>query len=120
LYLPIDPDPNRPTVAAQETDPHSTLQLTRQLTSLRRSTPTLRTRSSTRVLHAGYPLVYVRGGTHLVLVNPRREPATFTASELNGATAMLARGISITANTASIDGFAYGIYTLPNHAPGAS
>jgi maltose alpha-D-glucosyltransferase/alpha-amylase len=39
LYLPIDPDPGRPTVAAQETDPHSLLQVVRRLIVLRKAHP---------------------------------------------------------------------------------
>jgi glycosidase len=112
LYLPIDPDPDRPTVAAQERDLRSTLHLTRQLISLRRSTPALRTRGSTHVLHAGHPLVFVRAGTHLVVVNPGREPATFSAGEVAGATALLASGTAIVGDVLSADGFAFGIYAL--------
>lgn len=75
LYLPPDPDPGRPTVAAQRADPGSLLHLVRRLIALRRNTPQLGARGSVRVLHAGYPLVYLRGDRYLVVVNPRREPA---------------------------------------------
>src|SRR5204862_7588084 len=54
LYLPIDPDPARPTVAAQEPDPASTLNLVRRLVALRRATPALGGRATTRVLNEGY------------------------------------------------------------------
>src|SRR4051794_38989606 len=54
----------------------ATLNLVRDLLALRRATPALRTRAATRVLHEGYPFTYLGGGTHLVVVNPRREPAT--------------------------------------------
>ena len=112
LYLPIDPDPHRPTVSGQEADPDSTLQLVRRLISLRRAVPALRTRASVRMLHAGYPLVYLRGGTHLVVVNPRRQPADFAAAELAGATPLLANGIRITRESATADGFGYGVFAV--------
>jgi glycosidase len=91
LYLPQDADPARPTVAAQQKDPDSTLNLVRRLLHLRRSRPALRPGTSLQVLAAGYPLVYLRDDTHLVVVNPsaRRvtaelalDPSSFTALEL--------------------------------------
>ncbi len=54
LYLPIDPDPARPTVAARELDPGSTLNLVRELAALRRATPALWATASTRVVNDGY------------------------------------------------------------------
>ena len=78
LYLPIDPDPARPTVAAQRDDEDSLLHLVRRLIALRRATPALGSAAPVEVLHSGYPFVYTRGGTHLVVVNPRRAPATAT------------------------------------------
>lgn len=39
---------------------------------LRKSTPVLGTGTSRLLLSAGYPLVYLRGGTHLVVVNRLR------------------------------------------------
>lgn len=112
LYLPIDPDPTRPTVAAQERDPHSTLQLVRRLLALRSGTPALRTHATTRVLHAGYPFVYLRGTTHLVVTNPRRAPATFSTHLAVGATGLLADGVSLSETILSVDGFGYGIFAL--------
>ncbi len=115
LYLPVDPDPARPTVAAQEQDPESTLHLVRRLVALRRATPALGGRADTRVLNSGYPFAYVRGGTHLVVVNPRREPADLRADELVAATPLLARGVSVDGDTATAAGFAYGIFALSGH-----
>ena len=109
LYLPIDPDPGRPTVAAQENDPGSTLAFVRELIGLRRRTPDLGTRAETRVVSEGYPFAYVRGGTHLVVVNPRREPADLPDAT---GTPILANGVSVTAGGLRIDGFGYGILAL--------
>jgi maltose alpha-D-glucosyltransferase/alpha-amylase len=112
LYLPIDPDPDRPTVAAQEGDPASTLTLVRRLVALRRATPALGTRASTRVVHEGYPFAYVRGESHLVVVNPRREPATLTVPEAAGATPVWTSGVDPTRDGLTVSGFGYGILTL--------
>jgi glycosidase len=105
LYLPIDPAADRPTVAAQENDPDSTLTLVRELSALRRATPALRSGETAEVLSDGYPFVYVRGGTHLVVVNPRREPAEFVMPE---ATLIWGRGV----RPGHADGFGYGVFAL--------
>ncbi len=113
LYLPIDPDPDRPTVAAQEHDPSSTLNLVRRLVALRRSTAAFGARSSTEVLSADYPFTFLRGGTHLVVVNPRREPASLAVDALAGAAPMLSSGVSVDAGTLFAHGFGYGVFELP-------
>ncbi|WP_250034893.1 alpha-amylase family glycosyl hydrolase [Paractinoplanes maris] len=110
LYLPIDPDPDRPTVAAQQNDPSSTLNLVRELIALRTATPALGTRASTVVVSEGYPFAYVRGGTHLVVLNPRREPATLP---FDGATAIRASGVDITPGELRLAGFGYGVFAMP-------
>ncbi len=84
LYLPIDPDADRPTVEAGREDPRSLLNQVRRLLALRAGTPALGSGGGVEVLSTGYPLVYTRGGTHLVVANPRREPAEFDAAELAG------------------------------------
>ena len=113
LYLPVDPDPARPTVAAQQSDPDSTLNLVRRLVALRRSTPALGARASCRVLHTGYPFAYLRGGTHVVVVNPRREAATLDAAALDGAVPLLVSGIRVDGDAATVDGFGYGVFARP-------
>ncbi len=112
LYLPIDPDPQRPTVAAQARDSDSTLHLVRQLLALRKATPALRTSASTVVVHGGYPFAYLRGDTHLVVTNPRAEPATFATTLGVGATEVLARGVSISEASVAVEGFGYGVFAL--------
>ncbi|MCM4080261.1 alpha-amylase family glycosyl hydrolase [Paractinoplanes hotanensis] len=109
LYLPIDPDPDRPTVAAQQNDPASTLTLVRELIALRRATPALGTRASTRIVSEGYPLAYVRGDSHLVVVNPRREPATLA---FDGVTPLWASGVEARPGELRVAGFGYGVFTL--------
>jgi glycosidase len=112
LYLPVDPDPDRPTVARQEDDPSSVLGLVRQLSSLRRSTPALGARAATRVLDAGYPLAYVRGETHLVVVNPRRERAGLSAPEAVGASLIWGAGVETSGDGLLVAGFGYGVLRL--------
>jgi maltose alpha-D-glucosyltransferase/alpha-amylase len=112
LYLPVDPDPARPTVAAQEADPGSTLHLVRRLTSLRRATPALQGRASIRVVHEDYPFAYVRGESHLVVVNPRQDPAALRLPGLAGATPLLASGLRLHDLGAELEGYGYGIVPL--------
>jgi maltose alpha-D-glucosyltransferase/alpha-amylase len=116
LYLPVDPDPDRPTVAAQEGDPASTLALVRELVALRRATPALGGRAPTRVVHDGYPFAYVRGESHLIVVNPRREAATLTVPEAVGATPVRASGVAAAPGGLTVAGFGYGILTLARTA----
>jgi glycosidase len=109
LYLPIDPDPARPTVAAQENLSDGTLNLVRRLIGLRKATPALGSRSATQVLHDGYPFTYARGETHLVVVNPRQEPAVFSAPDVVGATQVLSNGVTIAGAQLIVEGFGYGV-----------
>jgi predicted RecA/RadA family phage recombinase len=67
------------------------------------------------VLHEGYPFAYLRGESHLVVVNPRRDPAALSTGELFGVAPLLASGISVVGDTLSAEGFAYGIFALPGH-----
>jgi glycosidase len=114
LYLPQDPDPGRPTVAAQQDDPDSTLNRVRRLVRLRRETPALRTAAATTVLSRGYPLAYLRGEDHLVVVNPAREPVSVSPAELAGreAVALEVSGVDVRDGLIKADGFGYGIYRL--------
>lgn len=112
LYLPIDPDPDRPTVAAQEGDPDSTLTLVRELSALRRATPALRGRASVRVVHEGYPFAWVRGESHLVVVNPRREAARLDCAEANGARSLWGSGVEVSGGRLDVAGFGYGVLAL--------
>jgi maltose alpha-D-glucosyltransferase/alpha-amylase len=112
FYLPVDPAPDRPSVAAQRADSGSLLHLVRRLIALRRAHPALGTGGGVEVLHSGYPLVYLRGGSHLVVVNPRREPARATVPGLATAAPLEERGVKVTGDEISADGFSYGIFTL--------
>ena len=114
IYLPQDPDPDRPTVRAQLDVPDSLLHFVRDLIHLRRTVPGLRTSGSRQVLSAGYPFVYVRGGTHLIVVNPRIQPAevTLDPSLANNAEFITGSGISFSERTLSVGEFGHGIFNL--------
>ncbi|MDH6131000.1 maltose alpha-D-glucosyltransferase/alpha-amylase [Kitasatospora sp. MAA4] len=112
-YLPIDPDPGRPTVAAQRADPDSLLQHVRGLIRLRRGTPALGPTGSVEVLYEDYPLVHLRGGTHLVVVNPRRDGVEVALPRTLGRGEPLAvHGVELAGGTIRAGGFSYGIFRL--------
>ncbi|MFE3137288.1 alpha-amylase family glycosyl hydrolase [Streptomyces scopuliridis] len=122
LYLPLDPSPDRPTVAAQRADEGSLLHLVRRLIALRRATPGLGVAGSVDVLHSGYPFVYVRGGRYLVVVNPRATPATHTADapdvpDTTHARALEVSGVAVDGRTITAQGFAYGVFDLTPQEP---
>lgn len=114
LYLPQDPDPERPTVAEQMDDPQSLLHFVRGLVQLRKSIPALGTRPSRRLLAVGYPLVYLRNETHLVVVNPLRRAARVTVELPPGSAVRHLFGIGVTVDDVGIhaDGFGCGIFEL--------
>lgn len=107
LYIPIDPDPNRPTVEKQAADPHSLYHEVKKLIALRHSHPVLQSRAAFQFLYAGknqYPLVYTRSneeGTLLIAINPSEQAAacSIPVRELggclyhNGAAAVLENGV---------------------------
>ena len=75
LYLPVDPAPDAPTVAAQEGDPDSLLNTVRALLALRHSREELRENANLRILHTekGGAFVYARGDLLLALNPSGRE-----------------------------------------------
>ncbi|MBR1496414.1 MAG: DUF3459 domain-containing protein [Oscillospiraceae bacterium] len=77
LYLPVDPAPDAPTVAAQEADPEALLHTVRALLALRTERPELRENANLEIVHAekGEAFVYRRGGLLLAL-NPSGAPAS--------------------------------------------
>jgi maltose alpha-D-glucosyltransferase/alpha-amylase len=116
LYLPLDPAPDRPTVAAQRADPDSLLRQVQQLIRLRAAHPELGARAAVRVLHEGYPAVYVRGETFVVVLNPSARPAEFDleGAGLHVGAPLLARGVAVGADgrSARTEPFSYGVFEL--------
>ena len=112
LYLPIDPDPQRPTVAAQVADPGSVLHLVRELIAVHRTTPSLRPGEPTQVLNDGYPLAFLRGDDVLVVINPRRESAEIRLDGLDDSEPLVVRGASCERDLVLVEGFGFGIWRL--------
>jgi len=113
LYLPVDPAPDRPDVAAQRADEGSLLHLVRRLIALRKAHPALGAHGTLDLLHTGYPLAYLRGGRFLVVVNPRREPATLPLGHHPAPRTPLAvEGVTVTSGEIRADGFSYGVFQL--------
>jgi maltose alpha-D-glucosyltransferase/alpha-amylase len=109
LYLPIDPHPDRPTVAGQRTDPDSLLHTVRTLVGLRRNHEELRAGAyvplSTRA-----PVAYQRGDRHLVVVNPSQEPTAVTIGGWERATTLAARDCQLDGDRIRVAGPGFGIY----------
>lgn len=84
LYLPMDPAPDRPTVADQLIRQNSLLQHLKILISLRKEHPTLGSYASLRQLNSPnspYPVVYEReadGQRYIVAINPLDKPCAAT------------------------------------------
>lgn len=98
---------------AQLDDPGSLLHFVRDLVQLRREVPALRPSASREVLAAGAPFVYLRGGTHLVVINPRREPVSIRPDRLAGSGRMLlGAGVRFLDGTIEADGFAHAVLAL--------
>ncbi|MET7311244.1 hypothetical protein ABZS68_30250 [Streptomyces sp. NPDC005571] len=66
------------------------------------------------VVHDGRPFAYIRGGRHLVVVHPRREPSALPLSLTGQDVARLVEstGVRITADTVTAEGFSFGIYDV--------
>ena len=83
LYIPQDPEADRPTVLSQRKDPNSLLNLVKQLCTLRHTHPALQNRGGIRFVSNGEPkqaLAYEReqsGEKLLVAINPFREAVRF-------------------------------------------
>ncbi|MFT3875370.1 MAG: alpha-amylase family glycosyl hydrolase [Propioniciclava sp.] len=103
LYLPQDPSPGRPTVAEQQRRSGSLLHHVRALIALRKNTPELRTSAPRTVLNADYPLVYLRGDRHLVVVHPRPTTAHVRLDFLQGRSAHLLLGAGASVQDGAID-----------------
>jgi glycosidase len=114
LYLPQDPAPDRPAVTAQQPDPASTLNRVRRLIQLRRRTPELRTAAATTILATGYPLVYLRGDRHLVVVNPAGTARTADIPSLATRTArpLETSETAVSAGRVETGAFGYGVFAL--------
>ena len=83
LYIPIDPDENRPTVEKSIADENSIYHEVKRLISLRRAHPALSNNGDIEFIYAekdAYPIAYVREGggeRAVVAINPSAVAASF-------------------------------------------
>ncbi len=83
LYLPIDPDKERPTVEGQTADPGSIYHHVKELIRLRQSLPVLQSEARVEFLYCedhAYPLAYRRrndSDSVLIVINPSGQEAGF-------------------------------------------
>jgi maltose alpha-D-glucosyltransferase/alpha-amylase len=112
LYLPVDPDPQRPTVAGQRADQNSLLNTVREVIALRRAHPEFGPGGSLEILHDGYPLAYLRGGRFLVIINPsgRTHVLPHDRPELADAVAVKHTGVTVDQATITAAPFSFGIF----------
>jgi hypothetical protein len=111
-YLPQDPDPDRPTVAAQLDDEGSLLHLVRRLAHLRTDDPRLDAAADVEVLATGYPFAYVRGGSLAVVLNPGRAAVSITVPGAAAARTVEARGHRVDGDVVHLDGHGYAVLDL--------
>ncbi|MFL6450897.1 MAG: alpha-amylase family glycosyl hydrolase [Bryobacteraceae bacterium] len=88
LYIPLDPDPNRPTVAKEDKDPASQLNYVRNLLKLRKASAALGNSGTLEFLsdvEHSYPMVYLRRSgkeRYVIALNPsNRSVETAIASQ---------------------------------------
>ena len=116
LYLPIDPDPDRPNVAEQLDDPDSLIHHVRAMIARRRAEPSLAPHASTEVLHDGYPFTYVRGGELLVVLNPSGSEVDLDLGEFGSRADdgehLIGTDVSIESGTAIAAPFAHAVIRL--------
>jgi maltose alpha-D-glucosyltransferase/alpha-amylase len=112
LYLPVDPEPHRPTVAGQRADQDSLLRSVKDLIALRRAEPGLGSGGSLEILHDAYPLAYLRGGQFLVVINPSGRARTLPHGrpELAAATVVRHTGVTVDQATITAGPFTFGIF----------
>lgn len=83
LYIPLDPDPDRPTVEKGMADENSLYHEIKKLIAIRKSHPALTGMGKVEFIYAepyAYPLAYTReldGEKILVIINTSAEPAEF-------------------------------------------
>lgn len=116
LYLPLDPDPNRPRVSEQMTQDNSLWQEVHKLLQLRHNTPELQANAPVEFLYAekeAYPFVYQRTGKNrnvLIVLNPSGEDVVWKGNipvlgeciySLNGQAIVHEEGLKVPAASAS-------------------
>jgi maltose alpha-D-glucosyltransferase/alpha-amylase len=100
-------------VSSQLADPGSLLHTVRRLLALRAATPALGTGSDQEVLVTDYPFSYIRGGSHLIVVNPRRDPAAARVPALNRRVVkrIEGSGVEVDGTQISAAGFGWAVFS---------
>jgi maltose alpha-D-glucosyltransferase / alpha-amylase len=119
LYLPLDPDPMRPSVAAQQDDPLSHLNFTKALIRLRKSHPALLPEAPC-IWHqadsAGYPLLFSRtdpSGSLLIAINPSNQACEVDLPrDYLTATPLLTRKLTLNGNRLHLQPFGGGVFAV--------
>jgi maltose alpha-D-glucosyltransferase/alpha-amylase len=125
LYLPIDPDNNRPTVEAEDKAANSLLNFVRELIKLRKMTPALGNTGGLKIVYAKdhqYPLIYNRyldGKEFMVCINPKGGPVKLSLpAGSDSVTPLITQACKVTVQAQKIEvdmqGVSFGIYQL-NH-----
>lgn len=119
LYIPIDPDPNRPTVQSQINDSASLYSEVKKLISVRMEHKALQSNGEIEFIDVGegqYPLCYIRSGGGekiLAAINPSSENQSFK-SDLKPAGCIYSNGgqISCGNGTITVPACSAGYYQL--------
>lgn len=117
LYLPIDPAPKRPDVAAQETDPTSMLNFTRKLLKLRREYKALGNTGGFEVVHAqsgAVPFVYERflaDNRVLVAINPTGKSISLCLNSSKDCTPVFTQNASLESGILEMNPVSFGIFS---------
>jgi glycosidase len=119
LYLPMDDDPDRPTVEKQEADTDGLIHFIRTLAKLRVDHPALGADGEFEFLNPqgdDFPFVYKRsldGASYLVVTNPLDREATISLSDPSASTAtILDGGVTLSKGNITAPAFGYGIFKL--------
>jgi maltose alpha-D-glucosyltransferase/alpha-amylase len=86
IYIPLDPDPKRPTVSVEDKDPNSLLNYVRSLLSLRASSLAIGNTGDWKLIsdvNKPYPMVFMRWGDgekYIIAINPSDKKVEATIS----------------------------------------
>ena len=100
IYIPQDPDPNRPTVAKQDKDPNSQLNYVRKLLTLRASSVALGNDGGWKLIsdvNKPYPMIYMRftgNERYIILINPSGKKVKAELTNMNSKLARYIFGTS--------------------------
>jgi maltose alpha-D-glucosyltransferase/alpha-amylase len=118
LYLPVDPAPDAPTVAAQESDRDSLLNFSRSLIALRKKTPALGNDGDFHPLYADPAsslFVFCRshaGKMFAVAVNSGKVPREANIPQLSGARCVFGGGASLRGTRLAVAGVSASVWRL--------